>query len=68
MCWLVDVSGGWLHGAMANASTHSTAMAALPRWRGKSKAPNFSYVGPISVIPLELDVSDQHVRERLERQ
>ena len=53
---------------MANASTNSTAVAALPRWRGKSKAPNFSYVGPMSVIPLELDASDQHVRQRLERQ
>jgi hypothetical protein len=36
--------------------------------RGKSKAPNFSYEGPVSVIRLELDVSDPVVRRRLERQ
>jgi hypothetical protein len=33
-----------------------------------SKAPNFSYEGPLSVIRLELDVSDVRVRRRLERQ
>jgi hypothetical protein len=67
-CWLVNVGGGWLHGVMANASTHSAAIAERPRERGKSKAPNFSYAGPMSVIPLELDASDEHVRQRLERQ
>jgi hypothetical protein len=45
-----------------------TAAVAGPRRRGKSKAPNFSYSGPVSVIPLELDVSDDRVRQRLERQ
>ncbi len=39
-----------------------------PRRRGKSKAPNFTYDGPVSVIRLELDVSDARVRRRLERQ
>ncbi|MGH3562946.1 MAG: transposase, partial [Mycobacterium sp.] len=39
----------------------------LPRWRGKSKAPNFKYEGPVSVIRLELDASDPVVRQRLER-
>jgi Putative transposase DNA-binding domain len=39
-----------------------------PRRRGRSKAPNFSYNGPVSVIRLELDVSDVGVRRRLERQ
>jgi hypothetical protein len=39
-----------------------------PRRRGKSKAPNFRYGGPVSVIRLELDASDPAVRRRLERQ
>jgi hypothetical protein len=38
------------------------------RRRGKSKAANFTYDGPVSVIRLELDVSDLVVRRRLERQ
>ncbi|HEY0806491.1 MAG TPA: hypothetical protein VGD84_15570, partial [Pseudonocardiaceae bacterium] len=42
--------------------------AVLPRRRGKSKAPNFTYDGPVSVIRLELDVSDAGVQLRLERQ
>jgi hypothetical protein len=41
---------------------------AVPRRRGKSKAPNFNYDGPVSVVRLELDVSDARVRGRLERQ
>jgi Putative transposase DNA-binding domain len=53
---------------MASALTDSTAVAALPQRRGKSKAPNFSYSGPMSVIPLELDASDDCTRIRLERQ
>jgi hypothetical protein len=40
----------------------------LPRRRGKSKAPNFKYDGPVSVIRLELDASDDRVRQRLEQQ
>jgi hypothetical protein len=40
----------------------------VARRRGKSKAPNFTYDGPVSVIRLELDVSDPVVRQRLERQ
>jgi hypothetical protein len=40
----------------------------LPRRRGKSKALNFTYDGPVSVIRLELDVSDPVVLGRLERQ
>ncbi|HEX3545077.1 MAG TPA: transposase [Mycobacterium sp.] len=39
-----------------------------PRRRGKSKGSNFTYEGPVSVIGLELDVSDPMVRRRLERQ
>jgi len=40
----------------------------VPRRRGKSKAPNFKYEGPVSVIRLELDVSDEQLRRRLQRQ
>ena len=36
--------------------------------RGQSKAPNFTYDGPVSVIRLELDVSDARMRRRVERQ
>ncbi|MGH3416289.1 MAG: hypothetical protein ACRDSS_07470 [Actinocrinis sp.] len=32
--------------------------AVLARRRGKSKAPNFKYDGPVSVIRLELDACD----------
>jgi hypothetical protein len=41
---------------------------APPRRRGKSKAPNFTYDGPVSVIRLELDVTDERMRRRLARQ
>jgi hypothetical protein len=55
--------------AMAAADT-TTARSddVVPRRRGKSKAPNFKYDGPVSVIRLELDVSDDRVRRRVERQ
>ncbi len=39
----------------------------VPRRRGKSKAPNFKYTGPVAVIRLELDVSGDRLRQRLER-
>jgi hypothetical protein len=48
-----------------NATTAATNVA--PR-RGKSKAPNSAFHGPLAVISLELDVSDERVRRRLERQ
>jgi Putative transposase DNA-binding domain len=57
--------------AMAAAPTDTiTAISGdvVPRRRGKSKAPNFKYDGPVSVIRLELDVSDARVRRRLQRQ
>ena len=57
--------------AMAAAPTDTTTAISgdvAPRRRGKSKAPNFTYDGPVSVIRLELDVSDACVRRRLERQ
>jgi hypothetical protein len=40
----------------------------VARRRGKSKAPNFTYDGPVSVIRLELDISDERTRRRVERQ
>lgn len=53
---------------MTSTPADSTLPLAVPRHRGKSKATNFSYKGPVSVIPLELDVSDEGLRQRLERQ
>ena len=58
--------------AMAAARTDTTTAtsgdAVLRRRRGKSRAPNFTSEGPVSVIGLELDVSDSVVRRRVERQ
>jgi hypothetical protein len=58
--------------AMAAAPTDTTTAISgdvvVPRRRGKSKGPNFKYEGPVSVIRLELDVSDERVRRRLQRQ
>ncbi len=56
---------------MAATPSHIAATSGdvgVPRRRGKSKAPNFRYDGPMSVIRLELDVSDSQMRRRLERQ
>jgi len=57
---------------MAAAPTDSTTVTSgdvvVPRRRGKSKAPNFKYEGPVSVIRLELDVADERTRRRLEVQ
>jgi hypothetical protein len=57
---------------MAAAPTDTAAVTSgdvvAPRRRGKSKAPNFTYDGPVSVIGLELDVSDPVMLGRLERQ
>jgi hypothetical protein len=60
--------------AMASAptdtvsATSSDAVTGGPRSRGKSKGPNFRYDGPVSVIRLQLDVSDPRTRRRLEAQ
>jgi hypothetical protein len=58
--------------AMAAGPTDTTTVTrgddVVPRRRGKSKAPNFKYDGPVSVIRLELDASDPVVRRRVERQ
>lgn len=56
---------------MTSAPTDTAATSGDPvrrRRRGKSKAPNFTYDGPVSVIRLELDVSDPKVLRRLDRQ
>ena len=63
--------GGGFMIAMATACTDTTAVRAcdvVPRRRGRSKAANFKYDGPVSVIGLELDVSDERLRRRVERQ
>jgi len=56
---------------MAATPTDTTAFnsgdAVVPRRRGKSKAPNFRYDGPVSVIRLQLDASDDSMRQRLEK-
>src|ERR1700676_1287341 len=51
----------------ADTETAASADVALRR-RGKSKAPNFRYEGPVSVIRLELDACGGPTRRRLERQ
>jgi hypothetical protein len=48
------------------AATSGDAVAAGRR--GKSKAPNFAYDGPVSVIRLDLDASDAVAGRRLQRQ
>jgi hypothetical protein len=56
---------------MAAASTDiATAISGdvVLRRRGKSKAQNFKYEGPVSVIRLELDVTDPAIRRRVQRQ
>jgi hypothetical protein len=67
----VSVGDGFMI-AMAAAPTDTTTVTSgdvvVPRRRGKSRAPNFTYDGPVSVIRLELDVSDERVCRRLQRQ
>jgi hypothetical protein len=53
---------------LSDTATAASGEAAVSRRRGKSKAPNFTYEGPVSAICLELDVSDSGVRRRLETQ
>jgi hypothetical protein len=54
--------------ARTDATTAPSGDVVVARRRGKSKAPNFKYEGPVSVIRLELDVSDPMVRRRVQRQ
>jgi hypothetical protein len=73
VAWSVSLSvaGGFMI-TMATAPTDTTAVicgdVVAARRRGKSKAPNFAYDGPVSVIRLELDVSDPRLRRRVEAQ
>jgi hypothetical protein len=53
---------------LADTNTATCGEVGVPRRRGKSKAPNFKYDGPVSVIGLELDVTDERTRRRVERQ
>jgi hypothetical protein len=50
---------------MAMAPTDISGGAVLARRRGKSKASNFTYDGPVSVIRLELDLTDERVPKTL---
>ncbi|MGH3678071.1 MAG: zinc ribbon domain-containing protein [Mycobacterium sp.] len=50
-----------------DTTTATSGEMGVPRRRGKSKAPNFKYTGPLSVIRLELDLSDERTRRRVER-
>ncbi|MDT5292010.1 MAG: hypothetical protein QOF88_6899 [Mycobacterium sp.] len=50
------------------AATSGDAVVGGPRRRGKSKARNFSYEGPVAVIRLELDVTAAGALRRLARQ
>ncbi len=66
----MSVGAGYMV-AMATAPIDTTTAiggAVAPRRRGKSKAPNFKYEGPVSVIRLELDVSDPRARRRIQHQ
>jgi hypothetical protein len=67
----LSVGDGFI-GPMATAPIDTTTAISgevvVARRRGRSKAPNFNYTGPVSVIRLELDVTDTRVRKRLERQ
>ncbi len=67
----MSVGDGFIGPVPAGPTDTATAISGDvvgPRRRGKSKATNFKYGGPVSVIRLELDVSDPVVRRRLERQ
>jgi hypothetical protein len=66
----MSVGDGFMIAIAAAPTDTTTAISGdvEPQRRGKSKAPNFTYDGPMSVIGLELDVSDARVRRRLERQ
>ncbi|HUH69732.1 MAG TPA: hypothetical protein VLZ05_13200 [Mycobacterium sp.] len=48
-------------------TTTTSGEVGVVRRRGKSKVPNFNYDGPVSVIRLELDVSDDPMLRRLEK-
>jgi hypothetical protein len=63
----MSVGAGFMIPMAAVPTDAATAIGGdvvVPRRRGKSKAPNFKYKGPVSVIRLELDVADERVRQR----
>jgi hypothetical protein len=63
---VVDGFIGLMAGAPSDTPAADTVVA---RRRGKSRAPNFRYEGPVSVIRLELDVSDdERLCRRVQRQ
>src|ERR1700676_4287508 len=66
----MSVGDGFMIAMAAPPTDTTTAISGdvAPRRRGTSKAPNFTYDGPVSVIGLQLDVSDARVRRRLQRQ
>jgi hypothetical protein len=66
----MSVGDGSIIAMTAALTDTSTAISGdvAPRRRGRSKAPNFTYDGPVSVVRLELDASDARVRRRLEHQ
>ncbi|MGH3237949.1 MAG: hypothetical protein ACRDOH_32765, partial [Streptosporangiaceae bacterium] len=68
---LLSVGDGFITRMAATGTDNVTVTggdAVGPRRRGKSKAPNFKYGGPVSVIRLELDATDDLTRRRLQRQ
>src|SRR5258705_11733426 len=54
--------------APTDTATVISGDAVVSRRRGKSKASNFTYEGPVSVIRLEPDVGDPVARQRVEAQ
>jgi hypothetical protein len=64
----MSVGAGFMIAMADSTDTTVISGVSVPRRRGKSKSPNFRYDGPVSVVPLELDVSDPMVRRRVERQ
>jgi hypothetical protein len=68
---LLSVVDGFINDmtvALSDTTTATSGEVVVSRRRGKSKAPNFRYEGPVSVICLELDVGDPGVRRRVQAQ
>jgi hypothetical protein len=66
----MSVGDGFIRPMAAAPTDTPTAISgdAVVRRRGKSAAPNFKYEGPVSVIRLELDVTDEQTLRRVQRQ
>ena len=54
--------------ALTDTATAISGDVVVARRRGKSKCPNFSYEGPVSVIGLQPDACDARTRRRVGRQ